>query len=83
MGTVDQLIINRCIMEVVKQHHRNLALSFYDYKKANNNVHHDWMIKVYEWVRIPRSVIKLIKELMRKWKTRLEIWRDGEKMANR
>ena len=26
------------------------------------------------------TVIKLIKELMRKWKTRLEIWREGEKI---
>ena len=41
------------------------------------------MIRVYEWIGIPRSVIKLIKELMRKWKTRLEIWRDGEKMTSR
>ena len=57
-------------------------MSFYDYKKAYNNVHHDWMIRVHEWIRIPRSAIKLIKELMRKWKTRLEIWRDGEKMTN-
>ena len=40
------------------------------------------MIRVYEWIGIPRGVIKLIKELMRKWKTRLEIWRDGEKMTN-
>ena len=27
--------------------------------------------------------IKLIKDLMRKWKTRLEIWSDGEKMTSR
>ena len=29
LGTVDQLIIDRCIMEEVKQYHRNLAV-FYD-----------------------------------------------------
>ena len=34
LGTVDQLIIDRCIMEEVKQHHRNLAVAFYNYKKA-------------------------------------------------
>ena len=34
LGTVGQLIINRCIMEEVKQYHRNLAVAFYDYKKA-------------------------------------------------
>ena len=66
MGTVDQLIIDRCIMEEVKQHHRNLAVAFYNYKKAYDKVRHYWMIRVYEWIRIPKNVIKLIKELMRK-----------------
>ena len=66
MGTVDQLIIDRCIMEEVKQHHRNLSVAFYNYKKAYDKVRHYWMIRVYEWIRIPKSVIKLIKELMRK-----------------
>ena len=30
LGTIDQLIIDRYIMEEVKQHHRNLAVAFYD-----------------------------------------------------
>ena len=38
---------------------------------------------MYKWIGIPSSVIKLIKELMRKWKIRLEIWSDGEKMTSR
>ena len=82
LGTIDQLVIDRCIMDEVKQHHRNLAVAFYDHKKAYNKVHHDWMIRMYEWIGILRSVIKLIKELIRKWKTRLEIWSDGEKMTS-
>ena len=82
LGTVDQLIIDRCIMEEVKQHHCNLAVAFYNYKKASDKVHHDWMIRVYEWIGIPNSVIKLVKMLMRKWKTRLEIWRDCEKTTS-
>ena len=47
LGTVDQLTIDRCIMEEVKQHHRNLAVAFYDYKETYDKVHHDWMIRVY------------------------------------
>ena len=81
LGTVDQLIMDRCIKEEIKQYHRNLAAAFYDYKNAYDKVHHDWMIRVYEWIGIPRSVIKLIKELMRKCKTKLEIWRIFEKMT--
>ena len=82
LGTVDQLIINRCIIEEVKQNDCNLAVAFYNYKKACNKFHYDWMMSVYEWIGIPRSVIKLIKELMRKWKTRLEFWRDGARMTS-
>ena len=69
LGMVDQLIIDRCIMEEVKQHHRNLAVAFNDYKKAYDKVHHDWMIRVYDWIGIPRNVIRLIVDLMSKWKT--------------
>ena len=47
LGTVDQLIIDRCIMEEVKQHHRNLAAAFYDYKKAYDKVKNtNWSVKM-------------------------------------
>ena len=83
LGTVDQLIIDRCIMEQVKSHHRNLAVAFYNYKKAYDKVHHDWMLRVYTWIGIPTNVVTLMRELMRKWKVRLEIWNDGEKKISR
>ena len=70
-------------MEKVKKYHRNLAVAFYDYKKAYDKVHHDWMLRVYEWIGIPKKVIKLICQLMSKWKTRLEIWNEGEKVTSR
>ena len=79
LGTVDQLIIDMCIMEEVKSHRRNLAVAFYDYKEAYDKVHHDWMLRVYIRILILTNVITLMRELMRKWKTRLEIWNDGEK----
>ena len=83
LGTVDQLIIDRCIMDEVKQHHRNLAVAFYDYKKAYDNVHHDWMLRVYQWIGIPADVIQLISKFMDLWKTRLEVWSKGEKLTSR
>ena len=83
LGTVDQLIIDRCIMEEVKQYHRNLAVAFYDYRKAYDKVNHHWMLRVYQWIGIPREVVQLILVLMEKWKTRLEIWNNGEKIISR
>ena len=83
LGTMDQLIIDRCIMKEVKQYHRNLAVAFYDYKKAYDKVHHDWILRVHHWIGVPKEVITLISQLMEKWKTRLEIWSRGEKSTSR
>ena len=83
LGTVDQLIIEKSIMEKMKTYHRNLAVAFYDYKKAYDKVHHDWMLRVYKWIEISDNVITLLSSIMRKWKTRLEIWKDGEKSISR
>ena len=70
-------------MEEVKQYHRNLAVAFCDYKKAYDKVHHDWMLRVCKWIGIPDEVIELISNLMEFWKTRLEIWKKGEKKKSR
>ena len=83
LGMIDQLIIGRCIMEEVKQYHRNLAVAFCDYKKTYDKVHHDWMLRVYQWIGIPSEVVQLILVLMEKWKMRLEIWNNREKMISR
>ena len=83
MGTIDQLIIDRWIMEEVKQYHRNLDVVFYNYKKVYDKVHHDWMLRVYKWVGIPDEMIELISNLMELWKTRLEIWSKGEEVTSR
>ena len=79
MGTVDQLIIDKSIKEEVKTYHQNLAVTFYDYKKAYDKVHHDWMLRVYKWIEISDNEITLLSSMMRKWKTRLEIQKDGKK----
>ena len=70
-------------MDEVKQYHRNLAVAFYDYKKAYDKVHHDWMLRVYRWIGIPDEVMKLISNLMELWKTRLEIWSKLQKITSR
>ena len=79
MRNVGQLVIDRSIMKEVKTCHRNLAVAFYYYKKAYDKVHHDWMLRVYMWIGLSDNVITLLSSLMRKWKTRLEICKDGKK----
>ena len=38
LGTIDQLVIDNAIMDKVREKQRNLAVTFYDYLKANNMV---------------------------------------------
>ena len=78
LGMVDQLLIDNCIMEEVRTHKRNLAVAYYDYCKAYDMVHHDWMLRVYEWMGIPKSVCKVIEQLVMRWKTRLEVFDQGK-----
>ena len=66
LGTFDQLIVESSIKEKVKIYHRNLAVAFCDYKKTYDKVHHDWMLRVYKWIRIPDNIIILVSSLMRK-----------------
>ena len=82
LGAVDQLIIDKCIMEEVKTQHRGLAVTFSDYKKAYDKVHHDWLLRVYSWMGLPANVMSLLRQLMRYWKTRLVIWNEGEKKVS-
>ena len=69
LGTVDQLLIDNAIMGEARVYHRNLAVAYYDYQKAYDMVHDDWMLRVYEWMGIGRKVRNVIEETMKKWKT--------------
>ena len=66
-----------------KEHHRNLAVAYYDYEKAYNMVHHDWMLRAYEWMGINRKVWNVIEEEMKKWKTRLEVRNKNKLLRSR
>ena len=40
------------------------------------------MLRVYSWMELPVNVIRLLRQLMRYWKTRFEIWNEGEKKVS-
>jgi len=83
LGTVDQLLVDECIMQQVRESKRNLAVAYYDYKKAYDMVHHDWMIRVYRWMGVPDNVCRVLERLMKLWRTKLEVFVDGQKQTSR
>ena len=44
-GTIDQLIINKMVMDNVKLKQRNISTAWIDYKKAFDSVPHNWIIE--------------------------------------
>ena len=60
-------------MGEVRENQRDIAVAYYDYRKAYDMVHHVWMLRVYEWMGIAEKVRKVIGELTKRWKTHLEV----------
>ena len=83
LGTVYQLLIDSAIMDEVRERKRNLATSFYDYQKSYDMVGHNWMIRVFTWLRYPSKLINVLTQLMDGWKTKLEVNGSGEIKTSR
>ena len=60
-GTIDQLIINKMVMDNVKLKQRNISTAWLDYKKAFDSVPHDWIIE------------KFLRKKMNNWKMSLHL----------
>jgi hypothetical protein len=83
LGTVDQLLIDNCITDEVKTYHRDLAVAYYDYQKAYDKVHHDWVLRVFEWIGVPATIRAIVEHMMSHWRTRLEVRVGAQKTVSR
>ena len=45
------------VIHEVRERKRDLAVAFYDYRKAYDKVRHDWMVMVYDWMGVPNPLI--------------------------
>ena len=77
-GTIDQLIINKMVMDNVKLKQRNISTAWIDYKKAFDSVPHDWIIEILKIHKFDPITTKFLRKTMNKWKTSLHLnHRDG------
>ena len=82
MGTADNLLVNRCMLEEVKEHQRTAA-AYYDYQKAYDTVPHERQIEVMQWLKFHPNIISIMKQLQSIWKTQLVIKNSNEKITSR
>ena len=73
----------RLKLDEVREKKRNPEVWFYDYQKAYDMVRHNWMIRVFTWMRYPSKLINILKQLMDGWKTKLEVNDGGEIKTSR
>ena len=52
-GTKDQLSIDKMILNDCRIHHKNMAMTWVDYKKAYGMVPHCWIIECLKMVHVP------------------------------
>ena len=72
-GCLEQLMINKTILEELTENRRSLIKMWLDYQKAFDSVPHEWLIKALELAKIPERIKTPIKTLMKKWSTNVNI----------
>ena len=71
LGTKDQLLLNKAILENCRRRATNLWMAWLDYQKAYDSVPHSWIRKCLHLYGVSRNIEMFIADTMTKWKTRL------------
>ena len=70
-GTIDQLIINKMVMDNVKLKQRNISAAWIDYKIAFDSDPHDWIIETLKIHKFDPITTKFIRKTMNNWEMSL------------
>ena len=66
-GCLEQLMINKMILDEVIKHKRSVVMAWLDYQKAFDSVPHEWLLIALKLAKVPPLVISAIETLMQKW----------------
>ena len=73
MGCIDNLLLDKVILEDAKRNRKNLSCTWIDIQKAYDSVSHNWLIRILEMHRLERTVIKIIEKIVKTWETTIEV----------
>ena len=78
-GCLEQLLINKTVLNEVKQNRRNLVTVWLDYQKAFDSVPHEWLIESLKLAKLPPLIVTAIDTLTKSWATNIHI--SGENVS--
>ena len=67
MGCIDNLLLDKAILEDAKRNRKNLSCTWIDIQKAYDSVSHNWLIRILE------MQIKIIEKIVKIWETTIEV----------
>ena len=70
-GCIDQLLVNKMVMDEVRKHRRNLFVMYFDYRKAFDSISHTWLFEALKLAKVPEQLINIIRNLTGKWSTKV------------
>ena len=76
-GCLEQLLINKTILEEVTKNHCSIVTMWLDYQKAFDSFAHKWLTKALKLTKVPEKIISALVNLMKKWSTQVNIESDS------
>ena len=73
LGTKDQLLLNKAIIENCRKRATNLSMAWLDYQKAYDSVPHSWIRKCLKLYRLSTNIENFISDSMKRWTTTLHL----------
>ena len=72
MGCIDNLLLDKAILEDPKRNRKSLSCTWIDIRKAYDSVSHIWLIRILEMHGLVRPVIN-IEKIVKTWETTTEV----------
>ena len=79
MGCIDNLLIDKAMLEDAQFNKKNITCVWVDVKKAFDSVSHKWLELCLEHHGLPTKLTAFIKNIIKKWEITLEVTtKDGK-----
>ena len=72
-GTKDHLLVDKLVTFLTKRKHRNLRMTWIDYRKAYDSVPHSWILKVLDMYKVGENIRNFLRNSMKLWKTEVTL----------